>query len=1501
MEVFTGGRLEVEVLDQVNTDSWRCRISSGASAVIRFPDEWTKLIPTVSSLTILEYSVSWQDDLLHIQVDSHAVILLHPSKGRGQEHLAEMFGGLSGWSWAARECGHDTLMIVEKDSDVAQACAKAHACEVIDADTGLERALAGTFTKTTVIQACVDDPKVWMMCGILNVTQVMASPPCPPWSSAGSECGLQSPDGMIFCKVLKWAGQLKLIALTVENVPGICKHVDFERLIVHASLNGMSLILAGVYSCQRSLPLYRDRWLATFVHHSVYIEPTLVQSAVKLSLADEMFCSPMPGPSLAAADALHPACASAIRASLLPSSDVLAMLERSDLVPVWMSCKINWSLSNPVLSARSNTGDMKLSGVMARYGSQHLLPMEHLKAKGLQTMLLNENGLLRLFSPWEVLAALGFPAKVVISSDLTKAFQQSGNAISPVHAWLQIVKTHMILGHLSLFDASLSPTKTLAQILANGIKLSVWEPIVNGDFAYLESFVDKVEDESPSHKRAKIQHDEGEPQIPPTVPFCAEETVLCTRQVGEPKFVIDGLEGSSKHAFCKGGFAFLQHVQKNWLMVVHGSVDEMLSELIVRAMPHARIEHFESFTWMKREVQWHDHITCAPPATVTFQPCTISITCHVDNGMKVMLSGDVTWTTQTVAAFVAAHIGCNIDALRIMYEGLPTKPCDFVAEFPIKTFTAKFQACLPGYAAFHSGETQTMECGMIPAHNGCVRFVAKHPTMKVLRTISASTKSTIADVVRQLLPDLCSTVTWTAHVEGVPTHPDAIACNNRAFEIEWDCFKPLAPTKVCVCSFSLPIDTAQVQLKYQESPQRWIKSPFKTKACIARTDEQASLMDVAASFVSHAQLDVNMTCHVNGRMTDPSILLSDVPTSEVICFKLAPLLGGVKRGSHDAVKQKIIKVLEMHGVAKETCSDRAAALLQKADIETLAKHEHADDEQFWKEVKSEANRVHFRLVFRNEMQQAKRDNRKKPPAKPAKKSKQSGPHDNFVPTATNVMIDVKHFWDGEDNMEIIEQSRFGPDQKGLAVMSLEDANRLSHDGSISVDALAVLVIGRKFDASDMPFAMPAITTNGDPVVIQAALRQYGDRIVTFKAAVPVSQVDGSASTVVELHIYRSEVSAWKECSVPLHYLGVHISAVRGSSLIATWALKTWGDSRSPAPFREAQYWHGYIRVHDETLDQVLSRSGHAGIYVSPKDPNRRHDDRFAVVALPDCSLQDALKKACNTEKALGVVRLRDQLGIRCRREFAASLRATLLPESAYVADEGVGHEETVWILKNIPCEVGKDGVQKALQQSGWEAKPIRAQGQDRWLIAAKTEPPYRHFCINGSFVLVESLKKPRDGSAFSITAKQVRVDTVMSPAQNGMQVATTTRIQEVKAEISDQFEQKLQVANDRIAQLASALETFQTTQQSKDAETKNELAMVRQEQAFAKQKIGEVESSIMQSSQTVIATMQTMMAQMQTNLESSMKQFMATNGVNDDGKRPRSDQGSREDPFAPKA
>ena len=1495
--ILTGDKIEFAIVERLQVGLFRCLLHPNTEIVLQVDEKWDPHVASSSSATLLEFEASWANGVIHVTAkkDGSSCLLLHPSQNRGQVRIAEFFGGLAGWSYALHAFGVEPAVIIERDSKVASACAQAWQCDVIEPETFLERALSGDVKESVIVCGCVTNSLIWQGLGIMNVAHGMASPPCQPWSGAGSERGMRSDDGKVFSDLLKMAGRLQMMSLMAENVPAIVSHGDFPGMIAGALLDGMKMVVSGVYSCQRVLPLYRDRWLATFCHCTVTFDPETVQRAQAFSLASGSLCFPMPGPSLLASDSVHPASTSDLRNHLLLNDAALEMLKRSDLVPKWLASKINWSLDEPVLSARIVTPDMKMSGVMARYGSQHLLPIDLLLSKGLQTVVVKENGKIRFFCPWEILAALGFPSKVVIAADLTDAFQQVGNSISPIHAWIQLSKTHMLLGHLSMFSIDADVLAVLKRIREQCIRLSAFEPFVDGVFSKLKDVC--FEDDLPLQVKRSRQSSEVEKDVSATIPFVAEVDcqAVCTAPMSENcVFAIEKFDGSL-HGFCKGGLAFLKHHQHNWMVVVHGAVDEALDQLIGRALPHAKKTHFEHFQWMGREIQWHENVTCAPPATILFRPLVFKVECVLPDGRMIEMNGDVTWTIRTLMAFLAAKLKCNVDILKVDYNGIPTKACDFVTEFPMQTFQVSFQACLPGYVAFAAVDHKLQEKGMIPAHDGCVRFVAKHPAFKVIRTACVPVGSPIAAVVRILFPDLCGTITWTVHVQGTPCSVDQPVDKHTTFDVEWDCFKPLPPSAVSALCLLLPIDAAQMQVKHHASPQRWVKSPFRTKAQILRTDESITLMQMAASFVAHAQLDLNMTCHVDGILTDPSICLSQVSTQHVICFKVAPLLGGAKKA--DTIKARVVKVLEQHGVSKDACNDRAGSLLSKADFETIAKAESGTDDDFRAAMKTEANRVNFRLVFRNEMQQAKIDGRKKPPSKQARKTKTAGAHDDFIPNSTNVVIDIKHFKDGDDSIEMIETARFGPDQRGLAVMSLEEADRHPQGSSMSVDALAVLIVGRKFGAADAPFNMPAVTMRGEPVVIQAALRQFGDREVSFQPAVPCADVACAASTVVELHIYKSEVGSWKECSVPLHYLGVHISAVRGSSLISTWSMKTWKSTRQPSPFKEADYWHGFIRVPDDILDQVLCRSGYAGIYVSPKDGNRRHDDRFAVIAMPDCGLTEVQKKAAAQEKALGVVRLRDQFGIRCRREHSSSLRAILLPESAFVDTAGIKADETMWVLKNMPAEVGKDGLLDALQRAGWDAQPIRAQGQNRWLVAARDTPESKHFCINGSYVLVEPVKRHRDGNAVTITAKQVKVDTLVNATNGNVQIAASTRIQEVKAEISEQLEMKMQAANEKIAMLSSQLENFQIAQQREDEEARSELQQVRDEQAFARQKIGEVEQSVVHSGQTVIATMQQMMASLETNV----KQWMSQSSVGDDGKRSRTDQPGRADSFATKS
>ena len=58
-------------------------------------------------------------------------------------------------------------------------------------------------------------------------------------------------------------------------------------------------------------------------------------------------------------------------------------------------------------------------------------------------------------------------------------------------------------------------------------------------------------------------------------------------------------------------------------------------------------------------------------------------------------------------------------------------------------------------------------------------------------------------------------------------------------------------------------------------------------------------------------------------------------------------------------------------------------------------------------------------------------------------------------------------------------------------------------------------------------------------------------------------------------------------------------ALRGNNLLAVWSVKAWMEN-IVVHHNQADHWHGYFRVADHLLPQVLVRSGAAGILSTPK-------------------------------------------------------------------------------------------------------------------------------------------------------------------------------------------------------------------------------------------------------------------------------------------------------------
>eukprot|EP00438_Fugacium_kawagutii_P034418 Skav211609 [mRNA] locus=scaffold3083:69668:74185:- [translate_table: standard] len=1504
--MVSAGCIPVEVLlqKQLGPGTFAVHMPSGGSdAVLHVSTRMGAHVAKCSSVTLVSYSLKWIESCVHLHIDMREghTLLLHPTAARGPFRDAELFGGIGGWTHASVHATAKPIAVVEINKAACDAYAATHGADVMEPQQFLDYAMDCREPKTVVVYGSINDPRVWSGLSILNVSVLLISPPCQPWSTMGKQGGLAVADGELFATALEYGGLAKVHAIAAENVPGLTRHPDFPTLTARAAMKGMVCIFGELMSCQRALPLARSRWLGSFVHASITVDSSIIQATRDVIAGPDRSMSQLPGPSLLEADAIHVHATDDEKHAMQIPKEALEMMRRSDMIPKWLAERINWTLTDPIMSARTILGSHKMSGVVARYGEQHTLPVEHLVEKGLRTVAYGDDEGLRLFSPWEMLAALGFPPHTKIAASSREAYQQVGNAISPYHAWMQIVRTHHMLGHLSPFHVQGTTDEQIQVIVNAGIKLSQWCAIDEGDLRALvhweqPSATMQVE---PDAKRLRV-----DAEFPATVPFAVNQPALGTRHLPEaPNFFIPANTCMGEvNASVQGGIVKFLHAQKHWMVVVHGTVDDMVSRLMQRALPHAKDEHFVRVWDKDGELLWSQNVKCVPSRVVNFEPAGMTFLCAHDNGDVTTMSGDTTWTISTMKAYAATMIQCNVDSLMVQYNGLPTNDGDFLAEYEKTEFRMKFKATMPGYHSFAPAEPSINVAGLTPKDPDGLRFVAMHPAKKIIRTVYANLGCDIATVVRLLFPDMVDQIAWTLSSGGTPLHAATRIDGIRQFNIDWRCFRPFVPTVVSMVELGLPLDSAAIQVKMTPFPQRWIKSPFSTRASLVRVDERLDLKQIAASYVAHTKLQINITCQIGGQVLDPDTVVNAISNQDVLAFKFAPLLGGGKNHS-DKLRDRIKTMLSSRGVGQENVTDRTMAFLNKADVETLQKAMGNDDDSMWAAIKDEANRVHFRLVYRNEMKAAKQEGRSKPSGRTKPKHRDTvRPKDDFIANAANIQIDIDHFWDGdsESHVPLLDASRFGQDQTGIAIMSCDEANKHAAPQSISPEPLAILVVGKRFAADDECFMLPAYIAKGLPIVVKAALRQYGDRPVAFRAAVPNMEVGVSASTVCEIHILRQEVVAWKECSIPLHYLGVQISAMRGSSIISTWSMRSYNDQRQPCSVKDSAYWHGYVRISDEILEQVLARSGWNGIYVTPRSPDKRFDDRFAAVTLPDGGLVEAQRKAATIDHALGIVRIRDQYGIRCKREHPSALRAQLLPEAAYVSMNSFDQADSLWILKNVPTEVGQHGLSEALRQAEWQAKPVRAQGQNRWLVAGRQPPPAKHLCINNTYVLIEPAKRPNETSAITMVAKQVKIDTVVSTSATGVQVAQTSRISEIKAEVSEHVEARLVQANERIEQLQQAPDQVRQSQVQMAQTQQTEMTQLREEQAFARQKIAEVETTVVNSGQSMLTTMQDMMQNMQSNLEKSMRDIVAKASDEDPLKRARTDQPPREDPFASK-
>lgn len=1474
-------------------------VIAGESATLHADSKWVDIMTVGDVITVHNPSARMIEDEMHIyaKTDEDSHIFIQHAQHRGKVQLAEVFAGIAGWSRACDIYGEDVAYFVEVDEMTARMCARQQRCDMMKPEVFIRRALEGQIPNKAVILGDVNDPRVWSALCLGNVGTIMASPPCQPWCSRGSCSGLNSPEGQLLPTVGRWSGKTRMALLLVENVAGLPKHPDYAKVVRYIEGCGFHMALHGVHHTHQVLPLQRARWLATFVHSRIQLRPNLVQLAQSISFRDRAFADVCRSPSMSDADAIHCNISDEERLMLQIPDDARVMLSDFSLAPEWIQTAATSRDPDHVLQARVIAEDSPIAGIMARYGGQHKLPINLLKDKGLLTPLFHDSHGIRYFSPWEFLSALGYDETVVISTNLSEAWQLSGNGISVAHGWILLHKTHTLLGGLSPFHPQGTVHQQVQRFQQDAIKLSLYETMQDGDFWYLYR-----KDWGPPCKRIRLDND-----IPPTVPFALQpEEVITTKEWNQVPIFLwmnDPRTIAVRGECYEEGLVTVQHEQKHWLMHVNVGSQCVVANIFTKGLPHAQQHHFEMIWHEGSPVHWDQQIQCRHDTLLVFAPRAFLITCKEESMQHQLdMFVDTTWTAKTATAYCAVTLGCSPDVVSLSNGPTMLRDQDYLCAYETVEWTIKFKARTPHYVEWSPTVAAIHDEGMEPVGEGNRRWVARHPVKKTIRTVVADERTSLGVLVQAMFPDLHANTPWKVCSNGLVVDPCIAANLWDKVELQWEGLRPFQVTKLCrvegPCSVESPI---MQQMARPNAVQLAIRSPFSAVLQHVWVHADLSIAEIAASYMLNNKAATTMMCLNGSMVVDPNTVAKECDQNGNYGFRIYPLLGGAK---HEKLRQRVKNMLAAKGVPEDKLMDRLNGFASKIPLDRLTSIADADDEGFWNEIKSKASEAKYRLITPAELKAHQQTQRKpkgkgktkggegasgsdKGKGKGKTKSKGKG---KPVVNASDIVIDAQHFTSDQGDISLLELNRFGSDQAGLCVVTPQEAYRCMKTATKSCEPLALLVVGTVEQLKDFGcevYSVPAHGPNQTPIIVQACLMQFGDEPVKFRMNVPSVTIASEATTNVEFCILREHVPKWSDTQVPLHYIGIHVSALRGSNLQGVWAIKACDETRKVVGHRNAHHWHGYFRISDGILDAVLARSGAAGIFLVPRSQDKQHDSRFSVVSLPCKSLSEVMAKAGQCTHSLGVIRMGEGYGIRTRREHVSSVRSNLLPETAYVDVANFEADEDLFTISHLP-QMTREDVERA----------IRPQGTNRWTVAAKHDPEAEHMIINGCLAVIEKhVAKIVTTHTVSVVARETKVDSVVDPVSQT--ISTTSRVSEIQAHMQTQLEQtmdsKLQQAHARIESLSVALQNFQTENQKLQAKIDCDMTQLRDEQAFARQKLQEVESSVAASSNSIISQMGQMFATMQSSLEQTL-----TEKFNEPDKRIKLTE-DKHDPFSTKS
>eukprot|EP00438_Fugacium_kawagutii_P031583 Skav225870 [mRNA] locus=scaffold810:358073:362708:- [translate_table: standard] len=354
-----------------------------------------------------------------------------------------------------------------------------------------------------------------------------------------------------------------------------------------------------------------------------------------------------------------------------------------------------------------------------------------------------------------------------------------------------------------------------------------------------------------------------------------------------------------------------------------------------------------------------------------------------------------------------------------------------------------------------------------------------------------------------------------------------------------------------------------------------------------------------------------------------------------------------------------------------------------------------------------------------------------------------------------------------DGSQATQLPAVNPKKAGFTLISHEEAIPwMRSTAPVSADECAIIILGELPTETTRPhqrLTLPCQDCQGRQVMMACHIIQLGQNEIK-QAALDPHKVNEEHTVLVALTMWKTDwESQWKDIvQNPI----AHVKQILGHDhLVAVWG-KSYRQGRSPTTPTASTSVQMHATIRSDNLPAVLNESGFNAVWVTPKQKDGSLSPDWKLLWLDHQQDVAQLRILCaQTPGAAGIVRVKQRHAIRVAKDSFEKAWQHVFPGVAI--PEQVDTSRT-FKVEGLPFGVTADMVAAWLKHIKWTAKGLRAIGPRGWVIGTAEEPPKGPLVFNTMPVLVREMN-PRTANSHPVIAGPKGRPMTSSPTALGSQ------------------------------------------------------------------------------------------------------------------------------------